>query len=113
MNENRSKTPKPLTALNKNNKYNIKKIGENYIQSNSTNNIFTLNVENLNKEIELIINLWNDLGVTNDYREEYFSLFQSLNEEEKELYLENEKRTLKRIRNTYFTYKLGRTEILS
>ena len=99
MNENRSKTPKPLTALNKNNKYNIKKIGENYIQSNSTNNIFTLNVENLNKEIELIINLWNDLGVTNDYREEYFSLFQSLNEEEKELYLENEKRTLKRIRN--------------
>ena len=100
MNENRSKTPKSLTALNKNNKYNIKKIGENYTQSKSTNNIFNLNDENLNKEIELIINLWNDLGVTNDYREEYINLFQSLNEEEKELYLENEKRNLKRIRNS-------------
>ena len=97
----------PLTVTNKNKKnflnpinFNSKKGLNNNNENNSFQNYYKLNDESFNQQYESLINLWKDLGVTIEFQEEFKKMFSLLIEEEKEICIHNEKKTLKKVRNS-------------
>ena len=97
----------PLTTINKYKKNLLSPINSNtktglnnYIQNNSFNNYYKSNDESFNQKYESLINLWKDLGVTIDFQDEFKKMFSFLTEEEKQIYIHNEKKNLKKVRNS-------------
>ena len=89
----------PLTTINKYKKNLLSPINSNtktglnnYIQNNSFNNYYKSNDESFNQKYESLINLWKDLGVTIDFQDEFKKMFSFLTEEEKQIYIHNEKK---------------------
>ena len=73
-----------LPILNKNQ--------NNLIQSRNSKD------EMMNEELGLIQNMWDDLGVTKEYQNQFVKYLKNLNEEEKKEFFEFEKNNLKRLR---------------
>ena len=65
---------------------------------NSNKNIIDPNDSFLNKEFSTLINYWNDLGVTNEFRNQFKNLLSPLSDEEKEIIIENEMKNLNKFR---------------
>ena len=57
------------------------------------------NDEVLEDKFTLILNMWDDLGVTPDYRNHFQNVAYSLNDKDKQAYYENESDSLKKFRN--------------
>ncbi len=96
----------PITGTNKNKKnllnpihLNQKKGLNGYNQNNSFHNYNRLNDESFNQQYESLIKLWNDLGVTKEFQDEFKKMFSLLTEEEKEICIHNEKKNIKKVRN--------------
>ena len=69
----------------------------NLVQSKKNKN------ENLNEEL---INIWNDLGVSEDYREQFIMYIENLKENEKKEFLDIEISNLNKFRNYLLKLKI-------
>ena len=104
------KKTRPKTATNRtneswNNKYfpiipkQTNQTNKNILsQRNSNNNIIDQNDSILNEEFYSLINVWNDLGVTNEFRNQFKKSLSSLSNEEKQFFIENEIKNLIKFR---------------
>ena len=104
------KKTRPRTATNRtneswNNKYFPKIPNQTYqtnkdiiTQRNSNKNIIDLDDSILNEEFSSLIDLWKDLGVTNEFRKQFNNSLSHLSNEEKEIFIENEIKNLNKFR---------------
>ena len=96
---------RPLTATMKKKNFfndtdktlNLEKEKKNFYYSYQ--NIFYKTNENWNERHEELIHLWNDLGVTKQFQEQFKHLIKNLTDKEREIHIYNEKKKLERFRN--------------
>ena len=96
---------RPLTATMKKKNYfndtdkslNLEKEKKNFYYSYQ--NIFYKTNENWNEKHEELIHLWNDLGVTKQFQEQFKHLIKNLTDKEREIHIYHEKKKLERFRN--------------
>ena len=91
---------RPYSSLTRSNQMN----NQIYLNQNSNlpliNNNININYENLNNddEFSLIQNMWEDLGVTNEFQSQFIEYVQNLKDKERKDYFSLEKKNLQRLR---------------
>ncbi len=83
-----------------------------YNQSQSFNNIIDPNDSVLNDQFASLLDLWFDLGVTNEYQNQFKNILLNLSNEEKETVIENEKKNLSKFKEALvkFTQDVSQRE---
>ena len=70
------------------------------INNQNNNLIKSKDTKEDNEEFSLIQNIWDDLGVREEYQNQFLNYVKNLNEEEKKEFYEMEKKNLKRFRDS-------------